>query len=235
MLGIYEEALVRFFSQIEWRNKIPVVYAGSDRAHGTVAKWLKINRNIETSQLGGALPIPYPFAAVWRSRFTDDIPRRSMYHHRGFCKDIENGIAMTMRTPKSVVCDFDVNFYFDDELQMENIEWQIHNLFPDQVAWVTVDYKDPKWYEAPNERFTFAQVLGEQRIQLDLNNLVDSSSIEQSGLDQNEFRMTLSGNLHGYIPFQPYSRPIVKEVTFRVTEENSLESLSNFSKEFEED
>ena len=131
-----------------------------------------------------------------------------------------------MRRPAAIKWTFEVNLYFSSQEQSRHIEFQIFNLFPLSQAWVTVDYTDPKWYEPPNEQFEFAKVLGQQKLYLTKQGLVDNSTLEDSGLSQRELRFTLSGEVRGWIPFQPFAVPVVKCLEYQLIEQDSEQVLS---------
>lgn len=227
MLNIYDDALIRFFGRLKYGGSIiPTVFAGPDRAHSQVAQWMEDNRGLKFSMAQGQRALPQPFIAVWRSRFTDFTELRNPALYRHFYTDEENGYGLAMMKPAPKKAQVDVNFYCGNQTQEEHIEMQIHaTLFPQVVSHITVDFDDPRWYKSPNEGFEYAKVLGQQKIQIRKESLVDNSSIEDSGMNQRELRMTLTCSLLAWIPFQPYAVPLARSIEYVVKEEVSQEEL----------
>lgn len=217
MLSIFDDALIRLVEMLKWRGKsIPVVQAGADRAHAALEEWLERNRGIKSSQLGGEKTFPYPFAAIKRDLLREELAKSNPGVMRNIFKDKDRGVGFAMRSPQQSTCDFDVNFYFDDDDQLKNFELQVNTLFPMGTAWITVDFGDTKWYHNENAVFSYAKVLKFQTLQVDLSEFVENSSIEQPGLDQREIRATMGGVLHAVIPFQPYAVPLAVDTEIKI-------------------
>lgn len=226
MLTIYQAALVRFFSQIKWGGSIvPVVLAGPDRAHAQVKDWLHKNKGIILSQADGETATPYPFIAVWMARFQTETLLVNPRHYR--IVNPQEGFGYAMRKPEAVKAAVDVNIYVEDLEQSNHLELQIRNLFINKHAWVTVDYDDPRWYEPPNDVFQFARILGQQKLRLVEEQLVDNTVLENSGLSGKEVRMTWSGEFFGWIPFQPYAVPVAETIEITLNDYNTGEEYSS--------
>lgn len=226
MLTIYHAALVRFFSQIKWGGSIvPVVLAGPDRAHAQVKDWLQDNKGITLSQAEGEMALPYPFIAVWMTHFITNALLVNPRHYR--IVNSQEGFGYAMRKPEAVTTTVDVNIYVEDLEQCNHLELQIRNLFINKHAWVTVDYDDPRWYEPPNDVFQYARILGQQKLRLVEEQLVDTTTLESSGLSGKETRMTWSGKFFGWIPFQPYAVPVAKTIEIALTDYDGNEKYSS--------
>ena len=226
MLNLYDDAVVRFFSQLRWQGPVlPVVVAGADRAHAQVKEWLLLNKDLEVSKACGETALPYPFCAVELAPFVSIKALENPGVYRHFAMLPEAGYGFAMKKPRPMKSTIAVNFYFSTQEQSRHIEFQLLNLFPQDQAWVDVDYTDPRWYEPPNQGFEFAKVLGQKKLRLTTQGIVDNSLLENSGLAQRELRFTLSGELYGWIPFQPYAVPIAKSVEYQLIERDSEEEI----------
>jgi len=220
MLTIYTEALLRFFSQIRWGGRpVPVVNSGPSRAHAHIKEWLEKQRGIKVSKASGEQTTPYPYIAVWRDPFAPVAELQSPATYR-FAKDIEHGYGFSMRKPKAVKAGIDVNIYVKNVTQRDFIEYQFHTLFPQGHGVIPIDYGDTKWYKSPNEPFAFAKVLGKQYLRITLDSLTDNSTLEDGGLAGRTIRLTATGDLFGWIPFQPYAVPLVYTLEYLVCDEN---------------
>jgi len=226
MISMYTELLIRFFSQITWRRTpVPVVNASPDRAYGAMELWLQQHKKIKANSSRGHMALPKPFVAVWNNVFKETGELRNPSHY--VFKDLETGFATIMKKPKPVKSAVDVNFYLEDITQRNFFEYQIQTLFPDgNLAYVPVDYTSDEWYRPPNEDFTFAKLLGRQNLLLRMDNLADNSALEDSGLSGRTVRMTFTGTLSGWIPFQPYKVPLVYSTALVVCDEDGNELVS---------
>ena len=227
MLNIFDDALIRFFSKMYYNGPIPVVMAGPDRAQAAIEQWMKDNKKIVNSQLNAGRAIPYPYMAVWREVFTSDKERHNPNVQQNIALDVDKGVALSMKTPKSVMANVDVNIYLRDIDQKEHFEWQVHNTFPDDVGWVDIDFGDARWYPPPNHRFAFAKILGQMTLQLDLNEFVDNSNIEISKSEAREFRLTIGATLHAYLPFPPETLPVFQRLEVPIY--NALDTTNPLS------
>ena len=84
------------------------------------------------------------------------------------------------------------------------------------VAWVPINFSDSKWYRPPFDAFQYWKMLGEQKLQLNRSNLVDTSVVAHTGLANREIRYTLACSLFGWIMYPPFPVPIVHTAEFRV-------------------
>jgi hypothetical protein len=225
MLSIYDECVVRFFKQVKWYGReVPVVLAAPDRAFSQIKDWLTKARGEKMSSMMGEKTTPFPFIAVWIDPYQED----SQLFNPNVIRDIgvnpESGYGYAMRAPLPVTAGVSVNIYTDDMRMRRFIEYQLFNLFPQKLGWITVDFGDPKWYTPPDNVMEFAKILGEQKLRFMWESLSDNSTIEDSGLGDRSFRMTLSLTLHALIPFQPYAVPIARGLKFCFSEyETELE------------
>lgn len=227
MLEIYDDALIRFFSQLRWKGKaVPVVVAGPDRAHAQIHDWLRKNSTVSPSRSQGEYPTPYPFVAVDREVFKPNSGLYSPALLRNLHILRDEGYGFAVRRPKPVTAGVDVNMYFNDKVQADFFTVILHNLFPfPDRAWIPVDFTDPRWYRPPNDALEFCKIMGQQKLQFDLDSIVDSSSLERAGLERKEIRMTLSCTLHGWIPFQPYAVPLAKTIEIVVADDVSEKEI----------
>lgn len=226
MMELYNDALLRFMSQIRWQGKpVPSVFAGADRAYSAIKDWLEKERGIRISTSAGEASVPYPFMAIWREPFQENAPLVSSGIFR--IPSFPNaGYGFAMRSPRPVKARCDVNIYFKDKTQAEFLELQMRSLFINKISYITVDFNDTRWYQPPNDVYSYAKVLGYQDLLIEEDSLTDNSSLEDSGLRQREIRYTLSFNLSGWIPFQPYMVPLANEVIYEVREKTSGELIA---------
>jgi len=226
MLSIYDEAMIRFLAQVRWQGQVvPVVIAGADRAKAQVKDWLRDNRGIKISKAHSETAIPYPFMAVQLTPFKTDVTLANPAVLRRFAIQREAGYGFAVRKPKAVTSAVTTNMYFSSREQARHIEFQIYNLFQMEQAWVDVDYTDPKWYTPPNEGFEFAKILGQQSLRLQLQGIVDNTQLEDSGLNDIDYRYTMTCTMFGWIPYQPYAVPLAKSITYQIAEEDSEEVI----------
>ena len=234
MLGIYKDALLRFFEQLEWSGRpIPLVFAPAHRAHSQIREWLAENRNFHTPLSAGEVAMPYPFGAITKAPFLEDPDRASLGHYRIKSTNREVDHGFVMRVPKDVTSDVDLNLYFDNEIQIDYVVMQLHNIFHNGNGWVTIDFSDPEWYQGPHKQFEYAKMLGEVTLQIDLNDITDSTSTEEAGLNESEFKYTVGCTLHGFIPLQPRAVPFAKGLTIDLVDQNTEEKLATV--EYEEE
>jgi hypothetical protein len=220
VFDIYDDALIRFFGQLKWNGApVPVVKGGADRAHSQAQQWLKKNRGVDRSKAVGATSIPYPFIAIWREPFTPDTALNNPSHYRIPLLP-EEGIGVAVQKPQAVTSGVDVNIYTIDLAQANFLLFQLQSLFRLQKAWITIDFADSRWYQPPNNVFKFAQYLGQQKSRINYENVVDNSTVTQTTLDQKDIRHTVSCVLHGWLPYQPYSVPLVHQIRYEVYTED---------------
>lgn len=229
MMEIYNDALLRFFGQIKWNGKsVPAVFAGSDRAHSQIRDWWLRERKIEISTSAGEASIPYPFMAIYREPFQE---AKEMVTNGIFriSSNISEGYGFAMKSPRPVKATCQTNFYCKDRTQMEILEFQVRSLFQGNTSWIPVNFTNPKWYQPPNDIFSFAKVLGYQDLLIEEGGLSDNSTIEDNGLKQREIRFTLSFTLYGWLPHQAYMVPLAKNYVCELREASSEELLAETS------
>lgn len=224
MLAIFDDALIRFFGQYKWnQNTPPILLARSGRENNAIDLFIEKTYNKKKSDLVGPRTFPKPLITVVRDALVPDGPRENPGTVRNVHKDAERGLAVVMKAPKAEKFDFDVNIYLDNETQLRHFELQTINLFPYNTGWVPVDFGDKQWYLNENKVFQYGSVLGEQLLQIDLNQKVDNTNYENSGKELREIQYTLGCTLHVVIPFQPYSVPLATQMCVSVVDDEGTE------------
>jgi hypothetical protein len=225
MMEIYNDAILRFMQQIKWNGKaVPCVWSGGDRAYAQIREWYKRERNVEISVSSGEASIPRPFMAAWRDPFVEakELSGQGIYR---ITPNKNSSFGYAMRSPSYVKSKCEVNIYCKDLTQSGIIEFQLRRLFVDGWSGIPVDFTDSRWYQPPNDVFSFAKILGYQDLLLQEDSLVDNSSLEDSGLRQSEIRLTFTFTLFGWIPHQYYSVPVAHGIVCEFIDKVSEETI----------
>ena len=213
MMPIYDDAILRFMKQLTWLGKdIPIIFAGAERAYAQMREFLERERGVKGGSISSDSPMPYPFMAVWRDPFQEEPKMASLGLYR-ISLYKEEGYGLAMRRPLPMKAKCEVNIYCSDKTQWEFLEFQVRNLFRHGWSWVPVNFEDTRWYQPPNDVYQFAKVLGKQDVLFYEEGLTDNSQLENSGLQQRTLRFTLNFSIYGWLPYQPYTVPLVHKIT----------------------
>jgi len=218
MLDPIDEAVKGFFRRILWAQRpIPVVYAGPDRAHAEIRRWLSKKRNLPLEKSKNS-NIPYPFCNVFVEWPEFDATRFSPHRIRGIQMDEDSGVAKSMKFPKPLTSGIQADFWCQTIRQAELINVQLLLQFHDDEALVHVDFADPRWY-GPTGLPEHMKILGDTKFWLKMTSaLSDNSDLETKGKDR-EIRMTFSGEARFYIPHVPYLHKIAKTLNIDIVDD----------------
>ena len=206
-------AIKDFFKRPTWGGiGVMTVFAGPDRAHTEarkeVAKRMKGKKT--RLQIENAA-IPVPFLSVWYTEPKYDASRDSRAKIRGFAKNRVTGTAKSMRYPRPMVADIQVDLWCGEagHLIAQSIEAQVELAFPHDSVYLPVDWGLEKWYHPPFNVSEHARVLGRTRVTLIGEGWQDTSNLE-TGSDPKEVRRTWSGRAEFYIPYRPEEERLVR-------------------------
>jgi hypothetical protein len=210
MIDPIDEAIKAFFRRLLWaQDPIPVVYAGPDRAHGEIRRWLSKKENIPLDKAKN-LNIPYPFCSVFVEWPAFDPTRFSPHRVRGVEMDVESGVAKSMKFPKPLVSGVQADFWCRSIRQAEVINAQLLLKFHDDETLLHVDWSDSRWYSGKGGLPPHLKILGHTKFWLKMTSpLSDNSDLETKGKDK-EIRMTFSGEARFYMAHVPYLHKIAK-------------------------
>jgi hypothetical protein len=210
MLDPIDEAVKAFFRRLLWaQDPIPVVYAGPDRAHAEIRRWLSKKENVPLSK-AEHLNIPYPFCNLFIEWPSFDPTRFSPHRIRGIQMDEESGVAKSMKFPKPQTAGVQADFWCKTIRQAEVLAVQLELQFHDDETLLHVNWADSRWYEGKSGLPPHLAILGDTKFWLKMTGpLSDNSDLETKGKDK-EIRMTFSGEIRYYIAHVPYLHKIAK-------------------------
>ena len=229
-----------FFADLKWGGeRIPLVFAGPDRAHVEMTKIMrrrlqgkKTNQQIEDS------PNPRPFMSLYFTAPTYDAARSSLHTFRGFNVDKVNGNALTMRYPRPVTSDVQLDLWCGDagHIISQSIQGQLHMMFMSDSVYLPIDWNQAKWYKPPFNVLEHARVLGRTRVRLSWEGGWSDSSNLEVGDGPKDVRCTWSGRVEAYLPYRPEEARLLRDLRVEVynDSETPAQLLTTYTKSAEE-
>lgn len=248
MYAIFNHACRDFFARAKHEGSpVETVFARPDRAHTEVARLMaaRIRQAEASAKVKGATivpnprkqaiedrPVPVPFMSVWIAGFKFDPSRYSPATFRGITRDQSTGNATSVRFPRPVVSDVQVDLWCGDvggELIAQNIEPQIESLFVDESVYLPIDFTLTKWYRPPFNVSEHCRAYGRTRIRLFTSSgggWADNSELENGGDGPKEIRRTWSGQIEAYVPYRPTEARLVKSVTMVTLDDTDPDNVT---------
>lgn len=227
-----------FFARCVWGGQpVVTVFAGPDRAHTEAARAYKrrLQGKLTRQQIeDGATPVP--FMSIWRSHPTFDQGRDSRAVIRGFNRNIKAGTAESMRYPRPMTSDIQVDLWCGEAGYKiaEMITAQVESFFPHESVYLPIDWTLDKWYKPPFEVFEYARTYGRTRGHLvQSGGWTDNSQLELAQGNK-EVRLSWSGRYDFYLPYRPEEGRIVRDVRFDIFDEltgDLLDTLNTSSED----
>jgi len=220
MVPPVDEAIKGFFSRLKWGGKeIPVVYAGPDRAHGEIRRYLAKRGRVSLEQ-AKEMRIPYPWCSVWSEGAEFDPMRFNAGRARNINTDYTLGITKSMRAPKPFKMLVQADLWCKDHRQAKLLETQLHFMFWDDETTLPMNFADSRYYREPYQMPEHMRIMGETRMWLKMMGaLTDNSDLETQGQDR-EIRKTFSGEARFDLPHVPYVLKIARTLALSLVDES---------------
>jgi hypothetical protein len=157
-------------------------------------------------------PVPVPFMSIWMPPGKFQPSRFSPATIRGYAKDIKTGTALSMRWPRPVDFEVQVDLWCGSaggHHIAQEIEGQIELQFVAESVYLPIDWTDERWYKHPFNVLAHAKALGRTRVRLINEGWTDTSELE-AGEGSKEIRRTWAGRLEAFIPYRPVVGRIVR-------------------------
>ena len=226
-----------FFERAEWGGRsVPCVFAGPDRAFQEIDRVIK-RRAQGKSRATGAEGITFrqvserptwvPFMSVLIQPFAFAPERFNPRSFRGVTKDIAKGTATTMRFPRPVTADVQVDLWAGGNggwQIAQHVAAQIELQFTAESIYLPIDWADPRWYKPPFDVMAHARAYGRTRFRLINNGWQDASDLE-AGEGPKTIRWSWSGRIEGYLPYPLDQARIVRTVEVAVVDTDTGEVL----------
>jgi hypothetical protein len=229
MYAIFYDAIRRFFERTKHKGApVRCVFARPDRAHTELARLQTAELAKEkrpapgetaTKQALEDRPTSTPFMSLFIESPKFDPTRFSPNTFRGITKDTTTGNATSMRYPRPVIAEVQVDLWAGDdggELIAQNIEAQLAQFFVAESAYLPIDYGLAKWYKPPFNVPEHARQYGRTRIRLVEEGWADNSDLEDGGDGPKEIRRTWTGKMEAYLPYRPEEARLVFAVDVQV-------------------
>lgn len=224
----YYEAVRAFFRRVKHEgNPLEVVFAGPDRAHNEMRRLLA--RRLETTekrklsqQEVEAIPTPVPFASLLIQPFRFDAGRFNPGSVRGLNKDVVRGTAQTMRLPRPVVSEVQLDLWCGSaggEKIAMHIEPQVELQFPAESVYLPINWTLEKWYRPPFNMLEHFKAFGATRFGLITNGWTNTSDLEQ-GEGAKETRRSWTGTIQTALPHRPEDARLVRAVRFTIYDQS---------------
>ena len=240
MFTVYSEAVQGFFRRLKWLGRpVPVVYAGPDRAHGQMKKYLASRMGSSTGKKIEELikeideaKIPRPFISVFMTLAGYDASRFTPFVHRGIAIDVEEGTALSVQAPRPENITVQADMWAGDDWHCgDSLAFQLKSMFNADDTPLFVDFTDPAFYLPPYQIPEFCKLMGKITCRLTDGGINDTSQYTGARGVPKEVRQTFSGNLEGWLPRMPYKGELVRSMEFQVqaTDGETVETLDGFT------
>lgn len=243
MFIVYQEALKRFFGRLRWLGRrVPVVYAGPDRAHGQLKQFYAHIKSSKTGQkIDEVIPmleegaLPRPFVSVLLTMAGYDAQRFSPFIHRKIAVDPVEGTALSVAEARPENFTVQADFWCgDDWACADDLIFQLKSMFVADDTSVFVDFTDARWYAPPYQVPEFCKYMGKITCRLTDEGVQDSSEYTGSAGTPKEIRKTFSGTMYGWLPRMPFKTKLAHKLTVDVkaTDGVEVEDVDDFTIEF---
>jgi hypothetical protein len=230
MLAIFADATRAFFRRISHEGQpLEVCIAGPDRAHNEMRRLLALRMKQPigkdgkpralTEQEIERIPTPVPFASLLIQPFKYDARRFSPASVRGIDKDIKAGTAKTMRLPRPVTADVQLDLWCGSaggNLISGHIETQLAMFFIAESAYLPINWTLEKWYKPPFNVLEHFKAFGPTRFRLIENGWTNTTDLENTGEGAKEVRATWTGTIETALPYRPEEARLVRAIRFAI-------------------
>lgn len=234
MLAPFYAALSGYFRRARHEGKpLQVVFAGPDRAHNEMRQLLakqldSTDRKRKlTQQEIEAIPCPVPFASLLIQPSKFDPSRFNPRSVRGLNKNIERGTALTMRLPRPVTSEVQLDLWCGSaggDMIAQNIESQMHMQMVAESIYLPINWTLEKWYRPPFNMLEHFKAFGPTRFRLIEGAWTNTSDLEE-GEGPKEVRRTWTGTIETALPYRPEEARLVRAIRFAIYEQNNTTPL----------
>jgi hypothetical protein len=225
MFAPYNDAILRFFRRLKWPDKsIPVVYAGPDRAHGQMKRYLasrtasSTGRDFEEvlKEIDEA-SIPRPFVSVFLDNAGYDPLRFSTFVHRKIVVDEVEGTALSVQEPRPENFTVQADIWCGDDWHCAgSLIFQLKSMFSADDVPILVDFGESKYYTEPYHFPAHCQLMGQLTCRLVDEGVSDNSQYEGGREAPKDIRKTFSGTLYGWLPRMPFKGKLIRRFEYQV-------------------
>jgi hypothetical protein len=226
MITPYIDALLQFFGRIHWLGqRVPVVYAGPDRAHAQMIQyWAKRQASTtgksvdEIRKQYNEANIPRPFISVTMEYAGYDPERFTTFVHRGIAIDEERGEALSVQDarPENFTVQADI-WCGDNHHAAETLTSQLKLQFHADDTPLLVRFGDAKYYRPPFDVPEHCKYMGDITCRLVDEGINDNSQgITGSVATAKDIRKTFSGTLYGWLPRVPFKVKLVSKLEYAI-------------------
>jgi len=237
----FTDAVKRFFERARWGGRsVPCVFAGPDRAFEEMARVQKRRSQGRKSGATGTTGLTFhqigerpawvPFMSILIQPPEFDAARFNPRSFRGVTKDIEKGTATTMRFPRPVNADVQVDLWSAGNGGWgiaQHVAAQIELQFTAESVYLPIDWADPRWWKPPFDALEHARAYGRTRIRLVSSGWSDTSDLE-AGDGPKRIRWTWSGRIEGYLPYRLDEARLVREIAVDVEDAATGNTLDEY-------
>lgn len=233
----FTHATKEFFERAQWGGrKVPCVFAGPDRAFQEIGRILKRRAQGQSRATGaeglglrqaGERPAWVPFMSLLVQPFQFDSTRFNPRSFRGVTKDIEAGTATTMRFPRPVRADVQVDLWAGGNggwQIAQHVAAQIELQFTAESIYLPIDWADPRWYKPPFDVMAHAKAYGRTRFRLVNGGWQDASDLE-AGEGPKVIRWSWAGRIEGYLPYPLDQARIVRTIEVAAEDADTGDTL----------
>jgi hypothetical protein len=228
--AIFYDALMRFFSQARHAGElVPAVFARPDRAS---QEWNRIYKRrlqgqkqlaglkpgdppMATTQAVEDRPAPRPFLSIYMPVPHFDQPRWNP-GRVVIDKDIATGTARTVKWPRPVLGNVQVDLWTNVDLEAQDIAAQIDLRFVADAVKIPIDWSLDKWFKPPFNVLEHARYFGKTGVRLVVDPGWEDTSDLEEGDGPKDVRYTWRGKLQAFIPYKPEEGRLVRTMTFNL-------------------
>jgi len=231
----FMDALRAFFARARWEgDPVPAVFAGPDRAFEELKRQhpdkvasrtsRRTGRKGITRQALSDQPAWVPFFSILATPPQFDPTRFNPRSFRGITKDLQTGTATTMRFPRPITSDVQVDLWCgaDGGWSMANhISAQIELEFQADSVYLPIDWSLPRYYKPPFNTMDHARQYGRTRCRL----LVQGGWQDNSDLEAmdgpKQVRWTWNGRIEGHLPYRLEEARIVRTLEVEILDDDN--------------
>jgi len=220
MYAPWYHAVQAFFQRAQHGgDKVPVVFAGPDRAHEEIKRVMrrrlqgKARPRTDQQLSDRKTQAPFMSVSITGPKFNPDLYNPGRFK---VSEDRASGTATVARWPRPMQCSVQVDLWSANDgggLIAMNITGQIELQFPANRVHLPIDWSDPRWFKPPFNILGHAKTFGRTRITLTDGGWEDNSDLE-FGDNPKDVRFTWTGDLLGYLPYPPQEARLVRTIRY---------------------
>ena len=234
-------ATKEFFQRAQWAGRsVPCVFAGPDRAFQEMERVMKRRAQGRKSNATGTTGLTFqqiserpawvPFFSILIQPMTYDAARHNPRSFRGVTGDISAGVATTMRFPRPVTADVQVDLWSAGNGGWgiaQHVSAQIELQFNAESVYLPIDWDDPRWWKPPYNALEHARAYGRTRFRLVNSGWSDNSDLE-AGDGPKRIRWTWNGRIEGYIPYRLDEARLVRDIIVEIEDATTGSTLDTY-------